>query len=333
MLIRITAVILCTIALSAISPAFAEERYTPYDEVTPSPLSLFVDQKTWFSTGDNKWNIADVDGAPNILSELEYLGLESEVVEISGGIRSSAGTFTLRYGFGSMHDGTYRDSDYNSDNRQDIFSLSTGDADGKDWNDLYYFNIEYSYRFFSRKVNWGTISTYLGVIAGYQGWHEEITMTNGFQEVCNLPCTGGTGPFAGLNSRYTFDWRSLFFGLEGAIPLYRGLFLKGNTLFIPYTSYSGEGVWNLRTDFKQNPSFTHEADGGYGVGIDASVGYRIYESFGIEGGYRYWYMKSDAGTDTTFFSDGAILTTRFNEAVSERQGAFLELTYIFYRLF
>ena len=79
--------------------------------------------------------------------------------------------------------------------------------------------------------------------------------------------------------------------------------------------------------FKQNPSFTHEADGGYGVEIDASLGYRIKEKFEIEAGYRYWFIKSDEGTDTTFLSSGAIGITQFNEAVSERHGAFLDLTY------
>jgi hypothetical protein len=226
-----------------------------------------------------------------------------------------------------MSNGIYRDSDYLQDDRQGIFSLSTGNADGDDWNDLYYFTIDYSYRFLSRKTEEGITTRYLDFIIGYQRWHEDITITNGLQTICSLPCTGGTGPFAGLNSHYFVDWKSLLIGLEGSLPLYRGLFLKGNTIFIPYTSYRGEGVWNLRPSFKQNPSFTHKADGGYGVEIDASLGYRIKENFEIEAGYRYWFIKSGEGTDTTFLSSGAIGITQFNEAVSERHGAFLDLTY------
>jgi hypothetical protein len=330
MLFRVTAGILCAILLNATSPAFAGERYTSYEEGTPSPLSFFVGERTWLSTGNNEWSIAGTGGSPDILSELEFLDLESTVLEIFGGIRSDAGALTVRYGFGNMSNGIYRDSDYGSDDRQDIFSLSTGNADGKDWHDLYYITIDYSYRILSKKTENGTTERFLDFIVGYQNWHEEVTITNGLQVVCVPPnCTGGTGPFAGLNSHYFVDWKSLLIGLEGSLPLYRGLFLKGNTIFIPYTSYKGEGVWNLRPDFKQNPSFTHEANGGYGVEIDASLGYRIKENFEIEAGYRYWFIKSDEGMDTTFLSSGAISITQFNEAVTERHGAFLELTYLF----
>ena len=248
MLIRLTAGILCAILLNATSPAFAGEHYTSYEEGTPSPLSFFVGERTWISTGDNQWTIAGSGGTPNILSELEFLDLDSTVVEIFGVIRSAAAALTLRFGFGSIEDGIYRDSDYLQDDRQGIDILSTGDADGKDWNDLYYLTIDYSYRILSnRKTEEERATRYLDLIVGFQQWHEEVTMTNGFQEICVPPrCTGGTGPFAGLNSLYTLDWRSLLIGLEGSLPLFRGLSLKGTTNFIPYTSYRGEGIWNLR---------------------------------------------------------------------------------------
>ncbi|MFQ5328367.1 MAG: hypothetical protein ACE5D4_00060 [Thermodesulfobacteriota bacterium] len=330
MLVRVTAVILAVILLSAASPAFAEKRHRLFNKKPPTPLSFFVGERTWISTGDNEWSIAQIGGTPDILSELEFLDLDSTVEEIYGGFRSGAAAVTVRFGYGNMEGGIYRDSDYLSNDRQDIFSLSTGAADGKDWNDLYYFNAEYSYRFLAGKTKAGRTTTYLGLIAGYQQWHEEVTMTNGFQGVCVAPtCTVGTGAIAGLNSHYTFDWKSFRIGVEGSLPLYGGVNLKGTTVFIPYTSYSGEGIWNLRSDFKQNPSFTHEANGGYGVEIDASLAYRIWKNFEIEAGYRYWFIKSGKGTDTTFSSSGAISTTQLNEAVSERHGAFLDLTFLF----
>ena len=333
MLLRIITAIFCVVALSSLSPAFASEWRSPFED-KPATLTFFVGEKTWLSTGDNKWNLAGTGGTPNILSELELLELDSTVVEIFGGIRSGTAALTVRFGFGSMEDSIYRDSDYLSNDRQGIYSLSTGTADGKDWDDLYYYNIDYSYRLLSRKSEHWMTPRYLDFVIGYQQRHEVVTMTNGLQEICVAPCTGGTGPFAGLNSHYTFDWKSILIGLEGSLPLFRGLTLKGNTLFIPYTNYSGEGVWNLRngppscpTCFKQNPSFTHKADGGYGGEIDVSLSYRIKERFEIGVGYRYWFIKSGDGTDTTFFSSGAIGVTQFNEAVSERQGAFLDLTY------
>ena len=333
MLIRLTAAVLCVIAISAASSASASagERYNPYEERRDSSLSFFIGERTWLSTGDNEWTIAGTPagGPPNILSELEFLDLDSTVVEIFGGFRGGAGALTLRYGFGSLDNGIYRDSDYLLDNRQGIFSLSTGNADDDDPHALHYYGIDYSYRLLSRWREGEIATGYLDLIIGYQRWYEDFTMTNGLQVICTLPCNIGTGPFAGLNSHYFVDWQSLRVGFEASLPLSRGLFLKGNALYIPYTSYKGEGIWNLRSDFKQNPSFAHEADGGQGVEAEASLGYRIGETLEIEAGYRYWYIKSEEGTDIVFFSNGFIGITRLNEVVSERQGAFLTLTLLF----
>lgn len=288
-------------------------------------LSLFVGEKTWQSTGDNEWNIAGTKsgGSPNVLSELEFLGLESAVYEIYGGLREGRGELAIARGIGSMHGGVYRDSDYLRDNRQGIFSLSTGAADGEEWNALRYWTIDYSYKLFMSKEEFN--EKYLGMLIGYQEWHEKIRMTNGVQEF------GGTlGPFSGLNSRYEFNWKSYRIGMEGGLPIYKWFSFKGKAVFIPYTEYKGEGIWNLRTDFRQSPSFEHKASGGYGAEAEASLGFHIYNSLTAELGYRYWYIKSGKGTDTTYFSDGSVGVTQFNEAISERQGLFLDVSYIFY---
>src|SRR3989304_1444606 len=156
---------------------------------------------------------------------------------------------------------------------------------------------------------------YLDLLIGYQKWREEITMTNGYQE------TGGTlGPFSGLNSKYEFIWKSIRIGLEGGLPAYKGFSFMGSAIFIPYTEYEGKGIWNLRTDFKQNPSFTHDAKGGYGLQAEAAIAYYLYPAMDIKAGYRYWYIKS---------ADGSVGITQLNEAVSERQGFFLDIRYIF----
>ncbi|MEE8185704.1 MAG: hypothetical protein V3T96_04855, partial [Thermodesulfobacteriota bacterium] len=207
-------------------------------------------------------------------------------------------------------------------------SFSTGDADGNDWNDLYYLNIEYSYRLLTGIIDDDSKTSYIALLLGYQEWQEDISITSGFQEICRLPCTSGTGPIAGLNSRYTLNWKNILLGFKGAITIYKSLSLKGVAILIPYTEYRGEGIWNLRTDFRQDPSFEHRANGGYGLQLDASLIYRISKSFEVDLGYRYWHIKSGVGTDTTYFSSGAVVTTQFNEAVSKREGVFLGLNYM-----
>ena len=287
---------------------------------------FFIGEKTWQSTGDDKWNIAGTKsgGPPNILSELEYLGLESIVYEIYGGIRSGRSALNIAYGFGSMNGGRYRDSDYLKDNRQGLYSLSTGTAEDKKWNALYYWNIDYTYRILTNDQEERFNEIYLDMLVGYQIWHEKITMANGVQEY------GGTlGPFAGLNSTYEFIWKSVRLGLQGGLPIYKGFALKGSTIFIPYTEYEGEGIWNLRTDWKQSPSFTHSVKGGYGTQLEASLVYHIHPVFTMGAGYRYWYIKSGKGDDITYFSNGTAGITQFNEAINERQGVFLDISYMF----
>lgn len=314
-----------TILLAA-TVSFSDDNLHGYSYKRADSVSLFIGEKTWQSTGDDEWNIAGTKsgGPPNILSELEFLGLESTVYEIYGGIREGRGAITAGYGFGSMHGGIYRDSDYLKDNRQGLFSLSTGDAGGKGWNDLYYWNIDYHYRLLTNEPEEYYNERYLDMLIGYQAWHEKVTMTNGVQKF-----GGALGPFAGLNSKYEFVWKSYRIGLGGGLPIFNGLSLKGSALFIPYNEYEGKGIWNLRTDFRQDPSFEHKASGGRGVQMEASILYYIYSKLTVDLGYRYWYIKSGKGDDITYFSNGAVSVTQFNEAVSERQGLFLDISYIF----
>lgn len=297
-----------------------------YDSQNADEIRLFIGEKTWQSTGDNKWNIAGTKsgGPPNVLSELEYLRLQSVIYEIYGGIRNGRAALTIASGFGSMYGGIYRDSDYLRDNRQGIFSLSTGKADGSEWNALYYWNIDYSYRVLVNEQEQRFNKMYLDVLAGYQVWHEKITMTNGVQEI-----GGVLGPFSGLNSKYDFLWKSIRVGLGGGLPIHERFAFKGSAIFIPYTEYEGKGIWNLRTDFKQSPSFVHQAKGGYGAQIEASVVYYAYSTFTMGVGYRYWYIKSGKGDDITYFSNGAVGVTQFNEAVNQRQGFFIDFNYTF----
>lgn len=303
---------------------FADDRLNlyGYSYEKPDTWSFFIGEKTWQSTGDNEFSIAGSSsgGPPNVLSELEYLGLDSTVYEIYGGIRQGRGAITLGYGFGSMSGGIYRDSDYLRDDRQGIFSLSTGDTDGN----LYYWNVDYSYRVLTNEPEQRLNERYLDVLIGFQEWHEKVRMTKGVQEF-----GGALGPFGGLNSTYEFIWKSYRIGLGGGLPIFNGLSLKGSAIFIPYNEYEGKGIWNLRTDFKQDPSFEDKASKGRGAQLEASVLYYVFPALTIDLGYRYWYIKSGKGDGITYFSNGAVSLIQLNEAVSERQGAFMNINYIF----
>jgi hypothetical protein len=75
-------------------------------------------------------------------------------------------------------------------------------------------------------------------------------------------------------------------------------------------------------------SFTHEADG-YGVVADLSGRYRFTDYFAllVSGYYQYWSAKD--GTDTVFFSDGQVLSTKLNEVIWQSFGFNLGLQLLF----
>ncbi|MEE9590967.1 MAG: hypothetical protein V3W26_00485, partial [Thermodesulfobacteriota bacterium] len=165
----ISSTIFLTVVLLVSRVSADDIPYFYSDDTAPS-ISFFIGEKTWQSNGNNEWNIAQIGGTPNILSELKFLGLESTIVEIFGGINQGPSSLTIRYGFGSMHGGSYRDSDYLLNDRQGIYSLSTGDADGSYWNDLYYLNIEYSYRLLTGIGDADLKTRYMDLLLGYQEW-------------------------------------------------------------------------------------------------------------------------------------------------------------------
>lgn len=293
-------------------------------------ISFTMVQRTWLSKGDSDWNIADTDGSPNVLSELEYKHIDSTVIELYGEVGINSKHFLiLEYGYGNIRNGKWIDSDYNRDNRQGLYSRSSGTAED---DNLWYLNIDYALRIFTRPdrekgseplgVHYKQ-DLFIDVLLGYQHWKEDIIMTNGFQEV------PATGAFFGLKSTYIFEWDSIRIGARGGMPLSDRLSLKASLFVIPWTHYRGEGIWNLRTDFRQDPSFKHKANGGFGGGGDATLSYNPWRSLFIEMGYRYWRIESGDGTDTTYFSSGRVVTSPFNKATSQRHGVIFGINYVF----
>ncbi|MFQ5901894.1 MAG: hypothetical protein ACE5IH_10105 [Thermodesulfobacteriota bacterium] len=284
-------------------------------------MTFSIGNRTWISTGDDSFSIAGSGGSPNIISELEYKGLDSTVWEVYGELGERSEGFVLAtFGYGGIRNGTYRDSDYNGNNKTSLFSLSTGDVDN---DKLWYFSIDYAYRIFQRSYKRKRQKASIDLLVGYQHWEEDLTFTNGVQVVPS------TGAFSGLNSTYLFTWDSLRVGARGILPIFHRFYLKGKALFIPWTEYEGKGVWNLRTDFRQNPSFKDEADSGFGVQLDAAIVYNIWHDLSVKVGYRYWWMESGSGTATTFLSNGTIVRQPFNEAVNKRHGTVIGVNYIF----
>lgn len=275
------------------------------------------------------WNIAsDTTGTstPNILSELTWTDIQ--LYEVATHLRHVEPTniswlpggvlFDAKLTAGFVNSGENQDSDYNGDNRTLEFSRSNNESSGG-----YALSgkVAVGYQFdLGHEINYPSY-TFLTLtpLIGY-GWHtQEYEMTDGVQ---TIPAFGA---FSGLNSTYTSTWSGPFLGLEAGIEGRKHMLtLRGEYHLLDFV---GEGVWNLRGDFAQDPSFRDEAEG---TGIELNLGY----SYAIDTRYEFTIDLSHAqreatdGNSETFFSNGNVTEIKFNEVNDSTQSLRVGLQYM-----
>lgn len=198
-----------------------------------------------------RWNIADTDGTPNILSELAWTNIEIAELKLRGDHTANSGWHvraTTAYGW--IYDGKNQDSDYNGNGRTLEFSRSNNDAKNGNTLDV---SLALGHRF---RINQDAAQPpiYLIPLLGYSQHEQQLRITNGHQ---TIPATGA---FAGLNSTYRTKWKGPWLGLE---LLGEGANNLSSFLLVEYhiADYYAEANWNLRTDFQHPKSFEHWANG------------------------------------------------------------------------
>ena len=209
-----------------------------------------------------------------------------------------------RGGFGHVLSGTVIDTDYLSPGRANLFSESESSINGH--NSLN-FEIDVGYRA-------GLTDRFLSYwLMGFAWNQTRFQIIDGVQtkDPFNLTVLG---PFSGLNSEYRARWYGPTLGFNVTTSLHPWPFLfQVDARYWPYVWYEGKGVWNLRSDFMQNPSFIHEATG-YGGDIQIRLRHFLSNGFVLELGYSGMYLRASDGTDTTFFSSGTVSTIPFLNA-------------------
>lgn len=274
------------------------------------------------------WNIAsDTTGTatPNILSELTWSDIV--VFEVSGklvhvqranyGILKGNLLLEAEVVGGRTVTGDNQDSDYNGDNRTLEFSRSNNNANrgysyGGEIATGYEFNL-------AQKKRPGSHTLFkMGPIIGYGFHRQEYVITEGNQTIPAL------GVFTGLDSKYIADWYGPFAGLQTSLEHNRHLFtFRGEYHDL---TYDAEAQWNLRADFKQDPSYTHEADDASGIELNAGYSYALDSFTDITLDYTYLDRKAENGTDTTFFVNDTVISTRLNEVNDTSHALRLGLT-------
>jgi hypothetical protein len=274
-----------------------------------------------YRTGELNWNISGLpDGTgPNVLSELTWDSLQ--MMEIGAGTRYTVPHGTLKnmrlegqFYYAYAVSGDNQDSDYEFDNRQNEFSRSNNSADGSAaWGAKLAAGYEIPFAENPKGLQFTATP-----LIGYQGHKQKLRMDDGNQTVCeNAPSLGYTcglplGPFAGLKSRYEASWSGPFVAAEAKLGytdahMFR---LRGEYGIV---NFDGEGRWNMRPDFAQDPSFKHDADGN-AFSIGGEYRYLWTPTLGVVFSGEWQSFKADGGTDRTFLANNTgTVETRLNE--------------------
>lgn len=257
---------------------------------------------------DFYWNIADSDGNPDVLSELAWTLDEMRELRVKGDV--SLGNWQLAWhgARATVEEGNNQDSDYLGNGRTLEFSRSNNKGGGAA-NDV---GIRLGYRF---SANLPAAPAFVEVIPsiGYTQMRQYLTMTDGCQTIPNPDPRTSCTPFANLQSTYDTEWEALVVGVEMSFGLRASpLSLHLRVEHFAEAEYQATANWNLRQNLQHPISFTQHAEA---VGTKGSIGleYVLSGPAVVTLTYVKLEMTTDAGTDTTFLSNGQVESTRLNE--------------------
>ena len=266
-----------------------------------------------FRMDDLEWSIADKDGHPNILSELEFNDLFILQAGIDFNLSIHELYFRSTLNYGEIIDGICTDSDYNLDNRNGLFSRSESKINNDNIKDI---SLGFGYQFYLRhkKVK-------ITPLFGISEHTQNLRITNGVQTFPYL------GTIPGLNSTYQSKWSGGWFGMD---ILFKpaGRFFLTSSLEFHTANYKAKADWNLRDDFDHPVSYTHKAKGN---GIVFKAGLNIifgkHWNAGLENIWQDWW--TDSGIDKVYLSTGETVSTKLNQVNWESKSINLFLSYKF----
>ncbi len=290
------------------------------EKESPEPFKYVqFEVREWISYGDSDWlKSFDVVGLKGE-SELKFENIDAPITQLTLRVKPALYWLTLQgsIGFGEIDSGKVTDAD-----RLDgwTFSESESDLDS----DIFMADAT----LFLRLFPWEEKSpSYLDAFIGFSYYREELNITNGEQTINSWLNPVPSGPFAGLDSSYEFRWTSIPVGVKGNLALNKEVTpwlyefsLNGQAGF-GYSSYRGEGIWNLRTDLEQDPSFEHEADG-YVLLLNFGINYKPIECFSLGAGYQVQRYRAHNGTDRMFHADGTESELDLEAVNSSRHGPY-----------
>ncbi len=245
----------------------------------------------WLSTGENKHAHSAQGVEPSLgnpTSVLLYENLDANALELFGRGHFARNWFLKGLlGVGRINTGSFDDEDFSAG--QVKFSDTTSSV-SSGW--LSYGTIDIGHQWALRQ---GTVN--LGVFAGYSQWTEQVEASGATD---HLGFIGGDIDRSVQVIANKLTWRALRIGFAGQFVFGRAR-LSADLAVIPYAEYRNEDSHVLReapNDLGPSPNIIHTGDG-YGVQLDAELGYEVYRRTVVALGWRYWYMESREGKRTT----------------------------------
>lgn len=249
------------------------------------------------------WNIADVDGSPNVLSELRWGSLQT--LELKAHVSLNVERLVIMGDayLGDYYKGTNRDSDYFGDNRTGEFSRSVNDADGATWGSTLGLGLRLPIR---ELIPPHQPELVLTPMVGFSYFEQQLNMFNGYQVI------PASGSFPDLYSEYNTQWRMPWASVKlEATDYFDRTFEIGATLY-RYGYFDADANWNLREEFAHPVSFRHHSRA-YGYGWHAGVRVPMQNGLNLTVRFEQRMFTTEPGRDVTYLADGTSDETGLNE--------------------
>ncbi len=248
----------------------------------PINLNMQADFYAGYREDSSNWNIAGINGEPNILSELEWKDIK--IKQVGTNVRiTGCGSLYLRgfADYGWIYKGHNQDSDYWGNDRTDEFARSINQA-GR--GEVYDISIGGGYQIFR------LCGLAIAPVGGYGYMRQHLHMYDGI-EVINAEHPEYEGQeIPGLDSTYRNRWKGLWTGVDVS-------FLCGPLQFYGeweyhWTHFDGTGNWNLRRDFC-SPLLDHA--NGHGTRVGGNLYYFFCSCVSLGIGVEYWTFCAENG--------------------------------------
>lgn len=253
-----------------------------------------------------RWSIAGNEQGkdPNVLSELIYSPIRSAGFSLRSTIHPIRKlSVSLGYKQVINYAGRATDTDYDSDNRNDIvyfgdFESKTGD-DKKVSASVGYVWVDKLYK----------LSTSIGYL------HRAQTL---FLTKNNIP---------ELNTSYKTKWTGSTISVNISVPFAHKFSVGTNISYYLY-KYNSVANWNINDLFKHPISFKQNAIGN-GIESGFILNYYLSKKINVALEGNHFYSKTNKGKDIAYASSGETLYTQFNGAISRNNSLSMFFYYRF----